>query len=361
MSTIEASFNGKIGDFKLDAHFSIPARGVTALFGPSGCGKTSILRCIAGLDRLQNGKLSVDGQIWQDQSKFLASYKRPIGYVFQEASLFPHLSVKENLLYGHKRNKTQKHLFSLDSIAELLGLSELLNRSPQRLSGGERQRVAIGRALMSCPEILLMDEPLAALDGVSKNEILPYLENLSSKLNIPIIYVSHDIHEVERLADHLVFIEKGIVTIAGPLIEILSNPDLPFAMAPEAAAVIEGTVAAYDDQYSLTTLSVEGAEMIIPGHVGQIGAKRRLRVMASDVGLCQGALPENLSFQNVIEARVCDIRRPGEFQTTIFLELGENGGGAQLLAHITKKSFEALNLKKGSKVTTLIKSIALLD
>lgn len=361
MSTINASFSGKVGDFNLNAQFSIPSHGVTAIFGPSGCGKTSVLRCIAGLDHLADGFLSVGGMVWQDQKTFLLPHKRPIGYVFQEASLFNHLSVSANLTYGQKRQKTSNTHLSLDTVTDLLGLNKLLDRSPQNLSGGERQRVAIGRALLSAPEILLMDEPLAALDHASRNEILPYLERLHERMEIPILYVSHDIGEVERLADHMVFMEGGSVNTSGPLIDLLNNPELPFARAPEAAALIEGVVLKYDDKYGLTTLSIAGAEMIVPGKVGQLGSAHRLRVTASDVGLCQGPLPDQLSIQNIIEARVISIQPMGEFQVTIFLELGKDEGGAKLMARITRKSLEALALTKGSTVTALIKSIALLD
>ncbi len=361
MSTIDASFSGKVGDFNLNAQFSIPSHGVTAIFGPSGCGKTSVLRCIAGLDQLTNGSLSVGGIVWQDQKIFLPPHKRPIGYVFQEASLFNHLSVSGNLTYGQRRYKAPNTHLSLDNVIDLLGLNKLLNRSPQNLSGGERQRVAIGRALLSAPEILLMDEPLAALDHASRNEILPYLERLHERMEIPILYVSHDMAEVERLADHMVFMEGGSVSTSGALIDLLNNPELPFSRAPEAAALIEGVVVKYDEKYGLTTLSIAGAEMIVPGTVGPLGSAHRLRVTASDVGLCQGPLPDQLSIQNIIEARVISVQPMGEFQATVFLELGQKEGGAKIIARITRKSFEALALTKGSPVTALIKSIALLD
>ena len=193
-------------------------RGVTALFGPSGCGKTTVLRCVAGLQMLRDGYLSIGGEVWQDGAAFRPPYQRSVGYVFQEASLFPHLSVRRNLLYGHRRalRRGTGEATRFDEVVELLGMQGLLDRSPLRLSGGERQRVAIGRALLSQPRLLLMDEPLAGLDRLSKDEILPYLEALHTALSIPILYVSHDIAEVERLADHLVLMQAGQWSRAGP-------------------------------------------------------------------------------------------------------------------------------------------------
>ena len=208
---IRAQFRGTIGKFALDAGFTAPAKGVTALFGPSGCGKTTVLRCIAGLLRI-NGVCEIDGEVWQDENgAFLPTHKRPLGYVFQEASLFQHLSVRRNLLFGaprHDRNGTKGGIV-FDEVVELLGITRLLDRSPRNLSGGERQRVAIGRALLSQPKLLLMDEPLSALDRATKNEILPFLERLRDHLNLPVVYITHDIAEVERLADQMVLMEKG--------------------------------------------------------------------------------------------------------------------------------------------------------
>ena len=207
---IKAGFRGSIGSFSLDAAFETPARGVTALFGPSGCGKTTVLRCIAGLNRLRQGFCAIDGEIWQDASSFAPTHRRPIGYVFQEASLFPHLSVRRNLLYGAggPRRAGQSDAIRFDEVVDLLGLGALLDRAPRHLSGGERQRVAIGRALLSRPKLMLMDEPLSALDRQAKDEILPFLERLHASLSLPVIYVAHDMDEIERLADHLVLMDR---------------------------------------------------------------------------------------------------------------------------------------------------------
>ena len=235
-------------------------RGVTALFGPSGCGKTTLLRCVAGLQQLTDGYLSIGGEVWQDGADFRPPYERSVGYVFQEASLFPHLSVRRNLLYGHRRamRRGAEEATRFDDVVALLGMQGLLDRSPLHLSGGERQRVAVGRALLAQPRLLLMDEPLAGLDRLSKDEILPYLEALHTALSIPILYVSHDIAEVERLADHLVLIEAGRVVACGPLQDLQADPPLPVARLPEASVALNATVTHYDPEYGLTTLSVDG-------------------------------------------------------------------------------------------------------
>lgn len=212
---IIAAFRGRLGSFTLDAELSLPATGVTAIFGPSGCGKTSVARCIAGLQRMADGFCAVDGEVWQDGSSFRPAHRRPIGYVFQEASLFPHISVRRNLLFGAPKAARAQIAFS--EVVELLGLAALLDRSPYRLSGGERQRVAIGRALLSQPKLLLMDEPLSALDRTTKDEIFPFLEQLHETLSLPVLYISHDMAEIERFADHLVLMEQGRVVGSGPL------------------------------------------------------------------------------------------------------------------------------------------------
>ncbi|HEY0836490.1 MAG TPA: molybdenum ABC transporter ATP-binding protein, partial [Azospirillum sp.] len=236
---MEVRFRGRLGAFAVDVAFAAPARGITALFGPSGCGKTSVLRCVAGLQRL-DGRFALNGDVWQDGAIFRPTHRRPIGYVFQEASLFAHMSVRANLLYGHRRTvgRSVPETIRLDDVVELLGVAHLLDRSPRHLSGGERQRVAMGRALLTQPRLLLMDEPLAALDRFSKDEILPYLERLHDVLPIPVLYVSHDIAEVERLADHLVLLRDGRVVASGPVQELQADPALPIARMPEAGVTL---------------------------------------------------------------------------------------------------------------------------
>jgi len=359
MSRIEAHFAGRIGGFDLDAAFTAPDSGVTALFGPSGCGKTTVLRCIAGLERLRYGHFSLSAaEVWQNDGSFLPPHRRAVGYVFQEANLFPHLSVTGNLRFGMRR--TRGGAIAFDEAVDLLGLSHLLERAPGRLSGGERQRVAIGRALLSQPRLLLMDEPLSALDRPSKDEILPYLERLHDALSIPVVYVSHDIAEVERLADHLVLMAAGAVTAAGPIGTLLADPALPFARRRDAAVVIEAAVTAWDAAYGLTRLSVAGAELSVPGAAGALGTRRRLRIAAGDVSLCRVA-PQQTSILNVLPARILALL-PGEaHQVGVLLGLGETGDGARLIARISAKSGDALALAQGDAVFAQIKGIALVD
>src|SRR4051812_33679691 len=285
--TIRATFRGRLGRFSLDASFSVPATGVTALFGPSGCGKTTVLRCIAGLQHLPDGYCAIDGDVWQDRTLFRRPHERPVGYVFQEASLFPHLSVRRNLLYGAPRRMPALNPsgIAFDEVIELLGLKTLLDRSPQNLSGGERQRVAIGRALLSQPKLLLMDEPLSALDRLTKDEILPFLDRLHEQLSLPVIYVSHDMTEVERLADHLVLMEAGRVIASGPLTALQSDPALPLVKGRDAAISLDATVESYDPGYGLITLAVNGGQFVLPGPPGQAGERRRIRIVAGDVSL----------------------------------------------------------------------------
>ncbi|MBN2751422.1 MAG: molybdenum ABC transporter ATP-binding protein [Rhodospirillaceae bacterium] len=359
MSRIEACFQGRVGGFDLDVAFTAPETGVTALFGPSGCGKTTILRCIAGLERLRYGHFSLSADaVWQDNGYFLPSHRRPVGYVFQEASLFPHVSVMGNLCFGMRRSKNRGIAF--DDVVDLLGLVHLLDRASAGLSGGERQRVAIGRALLSQPRLLLMDEPLSALDRFSKDDILPYLERLHDALSIPVIYVSHDISEVERLADRLVLMQEGRVVAAGPIATLLSKPDLPFARRPDAAVVIDATVAEWDAIYGLTRLTAAGTDFLVPGCAGEVGSCRRLRIAAGDVSLCRVA-PTQTSILNVLAGRVL-ARLPGDdHQVGVLLGLGRAGEGVHLIARISKKSWEVLALDVGTEVFAQVKGIALTD
>jgi len=231
-------------DFTLDVDLQLPGSGISALFGHSGSGKTSCLRCLAGLERAASAYIEVNGEVWEDSASgfFLPPHRRPIGYVFQEASLFPHLSVRANLEFGWRRVPAAQRKVSLEQACALLGIGHLLERRPATLSGGEAQRVGIARALLSSPRLLLLDEPLAALDGPRKREILPYLEHLHEELQIPLVYVSHAQDEVARLADYLVLLEQGKVLASGPIIETLARLDLPLAQGDDAGVVLEGLV-----------------------------------------------------------------------------------------------------------------------
>ncbi len=357
--SMRARFSGLFGSFRLDAEFEAPAVGVTALFGPSGCGKTSVLRCIAGLQRA-DGFFGLGTEHWQDATTFLPAHERPIGYVFQEASLFPHLSVEGNLRFGQSRaSRTGKRApIDRDEVTALLGLDPLLGRAPARLSGGERQRVAIGRALLSQPALLLMDEPLSALDRTAKDEILPFLERLHGALSIPILYVSHDLAEVERLADHLVLMEDGRVSGSGPLSTLQSDPGLPLIRNRDAAASIDARVTGYDSVYGLLTLEGEGGSFVVPAPPTPMGQRRRLRIVAGDVSLAT-APPVGSSITNILQARIIGVAEVGPAEMTAVLRLGADGDGAKLLARITRRSWDQLGLSAGSSVYAQVKGVAL--
>jgi molybdate transport system ATP-binding protein len=359
---ILATFRGTIGSFGLDASFTIPAAGVTAIFGPSGCGKTTVARCLAGLQNLPGSFCSVDGEIWQDPSTFRRTHQRPIGYVFQEASLFSHLSVRSNLLYGAPRDVATSKAAGIgfDEVVTLLGLARLLDRSPHKLSGGERQRVAIGRALLSQPKLLLMDEPLSALDRATKSEILPFLERLHARLALPVIYISHDMSEIERLADHLILMQNGRVIGAGPLQALQSDPSLPLALAREAAVSLDATVEAYDEAYQLLTLRVNGGLLQVPAPAIAPGKRQRLRIAASDVSIARTA-PDTSSILNVLPARIVSKSMPGHGEVIVVLALGADGRGAELLARITLRSWDQLGLADAMNVYAQVKGVSLVS
>ncbi len=360
-TSIRAKFAGAVGGFSLEAAFVAPGTGVTALFGPSGCGKTTVLRCIAGLDRVRDGFCAVGAEVWQDRNGiFLPTHRRPLGFVFQEASLFAHLSVRRNLLYGAPRDQSapSADAIDFDEVVELLGIALLLDRSPGKLSGGERQRVAIGRALLSQPKLLLMDEPLSALDRTTKNEILPFLERLRDRLSLPIIYITHDIAEVERLADQIVLMEKGRVIAAGSLSDLQSDPSLPLATARDAAVSFDGVVEAHDAGYGLLTLAVRGGQLLVPGPPAKIGARRRVRIVAGDVSLALEPSART-SILNVLPARVVSARSLGSHEVVAVIALGADGAGARLLSRLTQKSWESLGLAEGVGVHAQVKAVAL--
>ncbi|MCB1865541.1 MAG: molybdenum ABC transporter ATP-binding protein [Chromatiales bacterium] len=352
---IRLRFAGSIGSFRLDAEFSAPMHGITALFGPSGCGKTTVLRCIAGLARL-GGQLHVGGEVWQDDSAgvFLAAHRRPIGYVFQEASLFAHLRVRDNLEYGLRRIAAADRRVSLGDAATLLGIDRLLDRAPTDLSGGERQRVGIARALLTSPRLLLMDEPLASLDQRSKAEILPYLERLHAELAMPVIYVSHAPDEVARLADHLVLMETGRVRASGALRELRTRLDLARDLGAEADTVIEAQVTAHDERFHLTLLDFAGGRFSIARNELPVGQRARLRVLARDVSLTLEH-QTGTSILNIFPATVSELADDGPAQLLVRLDLC----GSPLLARITRKSAHALSLREGARVYAQVKTAAL--
>ncbi len=353
--SIEARFHIQRGGFHLAAEFSVPRQGVTALFGPSGCGKTSVLRAIAGLDH-HAGYLKIADVIWQDELHFMAPHRRPVGYVFQEASLFPHLNVRRNLEYGIRRIPSSERRISLEQAIELLAISKLLNRKPDTLSGGERQRVAIARALAVSPQLLLMDEPLAALDAESKREILPYLESLLHDLNLPVIYVSHSADEVARLADHMVLMGVNGITATGNISELLTRLDLPLAHGSDAEALIEATVSGHDQEYNLTYLDFAGGRFTVTHRNIPIGSRARLRVAARDVSLTLEH-QTGTSILNIFPATVDELVAEDIAQVTVRMLIA----GVPLLARVTRKSATMLNLQPGKRVYAQAKSVALLS
>lgn len=351
---IQVRLAGSLGGFTLDVDFQAPMRGVTALFGPSGCGKTTILRCIAGLQKLP-GHITVGTEPWQDGARFLPPHKRAIGYVFQEPSLFPHLSVRQNLAYGERRAKTPHKAIHVDDVVTLLGLTHLVDRDPAHLSGGERQRVSIGRALLSQPRLLLMDEPLSALDRMAKDEILPYLETLHANLSIPIILVSHDIAEVARLADHLVVLQAGRIVSSGPLNDALTNPQLPFAQERDSAAVLPATVVQKDDD-GIVTLDVLGTPLFVVDHALEVGHDVRVRIAASDVSLARDRA-EQSSILNLLPARIVGIDAVGNAEANVRLTLDEQRN-IEFMARLSQRSLNRLNLHVGETVVAQIKGVS---
>ncbi|MCW9013308.1 MAG: molybdenum ABC transporter ATP-binding protein [Gammaproteobacteria bacterium] len=353
--SIEARFTISYNKFLLDVELHIPASGVTAIFGASGCGKTTVLRLMAGLIRTANGYLKVDDDIWQQDDVFVAPHCRAIGYVFQEANLFPHLNVRGNLEYGLKRVPLNARQLAFNDAVNLLGLSSLLERNPVNLSGGERQRVAIARALLTSPRLLLMDEPLSALDDASKNDILPFLERLHIELEIPVIYVSHSREEVARLADYLVLMEAGRVQATGPIAEMLTRVDLPFAHGDEAESIIEATVAGFDDEFNLTLLDFPGGRFCVSRKSVAIGQQVRLQILARDVSLTLEQ-QSGTSILNILQAKVLELSAEGVAQVMVKLDVG----GVPVLSRITRKSAQGLDLHPGKNIFAQIKSVALL-
>ena len=347
-----------LADFTLDADLTLPGRGVTALFGPSGSGKTTLLRCVAGLARAA-GRVEVNGECWQDDARrlFLPTHRRPLGYVFQEASLFAHLSVRANLEFGLKRIPAAERRVGWDAALELLGIGHLLARGTATLSGGERQRVAIARALLTSPRLLLMDEPLAALDARRKQEILPYLERLHDELDIPIIYVSHSPDEVARLADHIVAMDGGRVVAHGPLVETLARLDLPIRLGEDAGVVLDATVGEVDGEWHLARVDFAGGRLWTRDRGVLTGKRVRVRVLARDVSLAVRH-PEPSSIQNVLDGTVESL---GDDDHPGLLLVRVQVGASQLVARLTRRSAAQLGIAPGLPVSVQIKSVALME
>ena len=352
--TLTVDARHRLGAFRLDGAF-ISENGVTALFGRSGSGKTSMIRIIAGLTRPEEGRVLLDGEPLTDTAKgiFVPRHRRRFGYVFQEARLFPHLSVRSNLTYGRWFAPKAGRTDNFDRIVDMLGIEPLLTRAPAKLSGGERQRVAIGRALLSSPRLLLMDEPLAALDEARKAEILPYLERLRDETQIPIVYVSHSIAEVARLANQVVVMRDGRVEAIGSAADILSRPSGNEGRR-EAGALLEGTVASVDPKHQLATLTLKTGALQVPGAAGEPGKRVRILIPARDVMLAT-VKPEGLSALNIIGGTIRELA-PADDGT---VEVQVDCGGDVILSRITALSVEKLALAPGKSVFAVIKTVAL--
>ncbi len=369
---LEIDVDKRLGDFRLDVKVDFEVSGIVALFGRSGSGKTSLVNLLAGLLRPDRGRIAVDGRLLFDGAARvdLPPERRRLGYVFQDARLFPHLDVRDNLLYGRRRVPRAERAsdrfrqVDLERVVALLGLQALLGRRPRDLSGGEKQRVALGRALLSAPSLLLMDEPLAALDQARKEEVLPFVEALRDELGIPIVYVSHSMDEILRLADSMVLLSEGRAVAYGPLEELTSRLDLrPLTGRYEAGAVISVTVAGLDLAYGLSELRFAGGSLLVPRLSAPIGSRLRLRIRARDVSLALSP-PGGLSIQNVLPAVVADIGGEsglsddgGEARPQVDVRLDLNG--AALWARVTRRALDELQLAPGKAVYALIKTSAI--
>jgi molybdate transport system ATP-binding protein len=329
---------------------------VTALFGPSGCGKTTLLRCIAGLSRAPLGRLVVNGDTWQDADAFRPVHQRPLGYVFQEANLFAHLSIRRNLQFGQSRINEADRRVEFDRAIELLGIAHLLERKPAGLSGGERQRVAIARALLTSPRLLLMDEPLAALDVARKNEFMPYLERLHGELDIPVLYVSHAPDEVARLADHIVVMDAGRAVASGPLLDTLARLDLPIRLGEDAGVVLDAVVAERDAAWHLARVEFSGGSLWVRDGGQSVGQAVRVRILARDVSIALEHVRDT-SIQNCLRATVTELA--GDSHPALAL-VRLNIGPSPLLSRITRRSAAGLGLAPGKPVWVQIKAVALI-
>ncbi|MEE8393999.1 MAG: molybdenum ABC transporter ATP-binding protein [Rhodospirillales bacterium] len=351
---LEMNIRHRIGDFKLEAAFTAED-GLTALFGRSGAGKTTLVNMLAGLETPVDGRIVVDGHVMFDSDKAinLAPERRRLGYVFQEARLFPHMTVRSNLTYGMRLAADREPHQDFEHIVKLLDLTPLLQRRPHTLSGGEKQRVSIGRALLAGPRLLLMDEPLASLDAARKNEIMPFIERMRDELGLPIVYVSHAMEEVIRLADTMVVLSDGRAVASGPVEEIMSRLDLhPLTGRYEAGAVLGVTLSGHDEEFDLSELSFADSRLLVPRLDLPIGTSLRVRVRARDVSLSL-IPPKDISVLNIIEGVVREIDIGEGAQADVLLEVGK-----PLIARITRKSLHDLDLKPGTKVHALIKAIA---
>ncbi len=343
------------GLFDLAFDLTLPATGFTAICGPSGCGKTTLLRCIAGLEPDFRGTVRVGPCVWQDTDTNLPLHQRAVGYVFQSGELFPHLSVNNNLRFAWDRTPTDRRRVTWDEVVDLLGLADLLTRSTANLSGGERQRVALGRALLRSPDLLLLDEPLASLDDATRRAVFPLLERMRDQLAIPVLYVTHAVDEAARLADRLVLMDNGRITNNGPLVEVLTSAAPGLAHGRDAGAVVSATVGTVDDEFHLARLDFPGGALQVCDRGMTVGEQARVRIHARDVSLVL-APPSDTSILNILPVEVVDMLPDDPARVVVRLRAGKT----VLLAAVTARSAHNLSLAPGQRVWAQIKSVALL-
>ena len=371
MEGLHIKLNLQRPNFELNVDVQLPATGITVLFGPSGSGKTTMLRCVAGLEKAPHGRVALEQAeqplqphfVWQDHTRgvWVPTWQRDLGYVFQEASLFEHLNVLQNVRYGLKRCHKPGGPQALEQAIGLLGIDHLMDRPIASLSGGERQRVAIARALATQPRLLLLDEPLAALDPSRRQDILPWLEHLRDALHIPMLYVTHSMDELVRLANHVVVLAQGRVQQSGPLQQVLTELNTPLAQGDEAATLITGSVDQIDTAWHLARVAFTGGSIWLRDDGFAQGQKLRLRVLAKDVSLST-VQPQHTSIQNLLPCTVASVTPDTHpSQALVRLSCGPDSAAAQdvLLARITRRAVQDLQLQAGSSVWAQVKSVAL--
>ena len=350
------------GHFDMAIDLTLCTQGITALTGPSGSGKSTLLRYIAGLEpNFHQGSCSFNSSLWQDAETYLPAHKRHVGIVFQDTQLFEHLSVLQNLQYAAKRSHS--NILKIDEIIDAMDIGPLIHNHPITLSGGEKQRVAIARALANNPKILLLDEPLANLDITSKQAILPYLEYIHETLQLPIIYVSHTPEEIARIANQVIFLNKGKVICQGPTNSILTRTDLPFSHADTACSILEGAIVHHEENFYLSAVALKKSKALLtlPEINKKIGEEIKIKIFAKDISLCL-TLPQNTSIINCIETTIVDhtpMQDPSKLLITLAINQPSSTDADQILAHITTKSWSILNLEKGQRVFAQIKSVAI--
>jgi molybdate transport system ATP-binding protein len=355
--TLAVRMRSRRGALSLDVDFTAPGRGLTALFGPSGSGKSTIINAIAGMIRPDFGRICLGDDVLFDSERGIDMpiRRRRIGYVFQDGRLFPHMTVRSNLLYGWRRAADRADWMEVDRLIEVLGIRPLLNRRPLALSGGEKQRVALGRALLTQPRLLLMDEPLAALDGQRKAEILPYIERLRDDVGVPLVYVTHAAEEVVRLADLMVLIDQGKMVATGTVIDLMARIDLfPLTGRYEAGAVVDTVVEEHDHANQLSRLIFRGGELIVPRVMLPIGSPLRVRIRSRDVMLAL-VPPLRTSAHNILKGSVTGVRR----DEGPYAEVQMGVGPTKITARITRHSVDRMELEPGRQVYAILKSVSI--